>query len=302
MIFYHVVGLSSAQLCLKQVGPGVSLLFSFARGQDLVRFLGFLDDESLVIDRVLIDSGAYSVASGAATIDLDRYARFLSDVSTSQLARRTVNTIDCVSLDVIPGDEVEPEDSAQQSFDNYVCLRRVGLEPIPVYHYPESRRWLDRMLERSSYIGLGGVSDGSVERNWKWFDEVFSYLEKENVKDLRVHGFGLASPPTLARHPWYSADATTAVLTAANGVVLIPGFGGRGQYDFKNYYCRLKVRERNRPFREQLDQYFGGIGFRYEDIFDYSSRISMNFHFFCGLVRQLNAESQEKTHKSIINP
>ncbi len=243
MIVYFAAGGSrqAIEICTQvaEVEAGVlrcPLLFSYVYRDNVRHLLGYLNRNDLQIDNVMLDSGAFSVKTGRATVRLEKYASYAHDLLTSQFIQKKVQQLELVNLDVIPKhrkNRQEREQCAKESFDNWIRLKELGVDTLPVFHARESFKWLDKMLEQSSYIGLGGAVDQSVEANSEWFDLVFTYLDKLNIPNLKVHGFGQTSRRILERYSWTSVDSTSAFKAAGYGKI------------FYDYYTRATINVMN---------------------------------------------------------
>lgn len=172
--------------------------------------------------RFFLDSGAYSAWTRGTIIDLDEYCAFI---------KANIEHIDVyANLDVIPGvfgkmaTEVEREVAAEQGWQNFLYMRSEGLDPIPVYHYGEHVRHLERMLDYGSdYIGIGGLVGVPGPLRMLWLDRIFEMLTNEEGHPLvKTHGFGMTSIPLIFRYPWYSVDSTTWLKITASGAVYLP--------------------------------------------------------------------------------
>ena len=242
IVFFAVSGARQAvEICTRMadVKDGVvhcPLLFSYVYQDNLLNLLSYLNREELRIDNVMLDSGAFSVLTGRATVKLEEYANYAHDLLTSQFVQKKVRQIELVNLDVIAKhrkNRQEREQCAKESYDNWIRLKELGVDTLPVFHARESFKWLDKMLEQSSYIGLGGVADQSVKANSEWFDLVFTYLKKLNIPNLKVHGFGQTSRRILERYDWTSVDSTSAFKAAGYGKI------------FYNYNTRATINVMN---------------------------------------------------------
>lgn len=263
------------------------LLFSFAYRKSCTDLWSYLSREHLVLDHLMIDSGAPTVRSQGIYIDRDEYGQFIQWVQENPL----VNQVTPVSLDVIPRDRSETEKCAQASLENFLYLKKCRVNSLPVYHYGEHRKWLDRILEQTNHIGLGGMAKLLQKRQrLEWLDGVWEYLMKQNIKGLKVHGFAQTSPSTMQRYSWYSVDSASAVISAAMGRVYLPKF-----------YCA------NRCFsllagtkmlaghaslldglvKDEINAYLNSIGFNYRDLFDHYKRIAINVRFFMNFVEEI---------------
>lgn len=182
--------------------------------------------------RFFLDSGAYSAWSRGTVIDLDEYCAFI---------KANIEHIEVyASLDVIPGQPgrsasiAEREMAAELSWSNFLYMRDEGLDPIPVYHYGEPDRFLDRMLEYGcQYIGIGGLVSVPSRMRRHWLDRVFTRLTDDaGMPIVKTHGFGMTAIPLVFRYPWYSIDSTTWIKITANGAVYLPQWrGGKFVFD-----------------------------------------------------------------------
>lgn len=260
------------------------MLFSFAYLDGLMLLLGYLRDQDLVIDEIFLDSGAYSIATKGIRIDLEEYAGWVRLLDRYSRVRTLVPT----NLDVIPTDAIDLEKCAGEGWRNYLRLKELGVDSIPVLHYGESLTWLDKMLNQTDYVGLGGVSQNNVEKNRHWFDKVFSYLDRQNVQGLKVHGYGTTAPRMLVRYPWHSVDSSTANKMAGFKKCFLPKFVNGRAYDFtRPWYLEVSRWEKGDTPPRSMDRYLRSIGFRFEDVFDRYKRIQINVVFFQKLLDQI---------------
>lgn len=194
--------------------------------------------------RFFLDSGAYSAWSKASVIDLDEYCAFI---------RANIEHIDVyASLDVIPGvpgrgaTTQEREEAAEQSWRNYLYMVGEGLDPLPVYHYGEDPRFLERMLDYGcTYIGIGGLVGIPGGLRQVWLDRVFKRLtDAKGMPIVKTHGFGMTSVPLIFRYPWYSVDSTTWIKITQTGAVLLPAMED-GEFVFDRTPTVISVSDRS---------------------------------------------------------
>lgn len=159
--------------------------------------------EPPVIDYFL-DSGAYSSFSQGKPIDIDAYAEFV---------KKYKNEIDVyANLDAI-GDP-------QQTQRNQEYLESLGLHPLPVYHYGEPLKILEKLLDKYSYIALGGMVPIATNPLQMWLDYIWEFLSDKDGKPLvKVHGFGMTIRRLITRYAWFSIDSTSPIINAAMGVI-----------------------------------------------------------------------------------
>lgn len=255
------------------------------------RFLAMIDPKEF---RFFLDSGAYSAWSRGTVIDLDEYCAFI---------RHNIELIEVyASLDVIPGvpgqnaTEKQRDEAAEQSWKNYLYMQREGLDPLPVYHYGENPRYLERMLEYGCpYIGIGGLVGIPGERRRVWLDRVFDRLTNDEGKPIvQTHGFGMTSIPLIFRYPWYSVDSTTWIKVTAMGGVYLPAVVN-GEFVFDQVPEVVSVSSSNPRQRQGgkgantmvpstravLDKWLALCGQSYDDVCkDYYHRAVCNVAFF----------------------
>lgn len=171
----------------------------------------------------MLDSGAYSAWTRGEQLDVGEYAEFVKQYEVS------LDTY--INLDVIPGSKgVRPtvrevEYAAAKSFENYEVMRDADLQPIPVFHYGESFRWLEKLVEAGApYICIGGTVGVPIRIKQKFFDECFTALTNASGKPVvKVHGLGVTDGKSVLRYPWHSVDSTSWVVAPCHGIVIVPG-------------------------------------------------------------------------------
>ena len=163
---------------------------------------------------LLLDSGAFSAKTQKKELNIDEYIDYIKE--NEGIFTRYFN------LDVI-GD-------GAKSYQNFLYMRKRGLDPIPVWHAETEPRYLLFYLERCDYVAIGAISVMSNERTMKSLNDIWwKYLtDKEGYPVCKVHGFGLTSILIMRRYPWYSVDSTSWVQFGRYGVVLIPQTRNKG--------------------------------------------------------------------------
>ena len=241
-----------------------------------------------------LDSGAYSAWSRGTAIDLDEYIAFI---------KANIETIEVYAcLDVIPGvpgksaTSKQRDEAAEQSWQNYLYMCANSLDPLPVYHYGEDVRFLDRMLDHGcSYIGIGGLVGIPSDKRRAWLDRVFAKLtDAKGMPIIKTHGFGMTSVPLIFRYPWYSVDSTTWIKITANGAVYLPAMVGN-EFVFDQVPSTITVSTRNPKqaaggkaantmsdgMRKILDRWLAICGKTYEEVAtDYYHRAVCNVIYF----------------------
>lgn len=241
-----------------------------------------------------LDSGAYSAWSRGTVIDLDEYCAFI---------KANIEHIEVyASLDVIPGvhggiaTPKQRDEAAEQSWANYLYMRREGLDPLPVFHYGEDFRHLERMLDYGcDYIGIGGLVAVPGDKRRTWLDRLFTRITDENGHPIiKTHGFGMTAVPLIFRYPWYSIDSTTWIQVTANGAVYLPAMVN-GEFVFDQIPSVISVSARNPKqssggkagntlapsMRKILDRWLEQCGKTYAEVEEhYYHRAVVNVSFF----------------------
>lgn len=160
--------------------------------------------------KIFLDSGAFSVMTGKATVDLDAYCSFL-------LNNKYKVTV-YANLDVI-GD-------AYQTNKNQIYMESLGLDPLPTFHNGSDYKHLYELLEKYDYIGLGGLVPIARRKDvlFKHLDRCFSIIMKENP-NIRIHGWGMTGRDVVFRYPFYSVDSTSWLMGGK--------FRQRGIYNYR---------------------------------------------------------------------
>lgn len=173
----------------------------------------------------LLDSGAFSAKHSGAVISIEEYANFVKKY-------RDIFDGGAINLDVIGNREA--------SYTNWLKLRDLGVDTIPVFHLqPDDKslddrfKYLDLYMEKTNHIAIGGVARLSTEQRIYGFDNMWDYLEQIGAtKTHRFHGLGMTSIALMTRYPWYSMDSATAIKHALNGAIFVPRLMPSGEYDY----------------------------------------------------------------------
>jgi len=161
-----------------------------------------------------------------------------------------------------------------QSWTHQKEMEKQGLNPIPVYHFGEDRKWLTKYMDDYEYIGIGGLGQDNTKQRFirEWGDPLWKYMLESN-QEIKVHGFAVNAFDLLKRYPWWSVDATSWVKAAAYGKVFVPGFNSQtGKIDFNRAPSIVKVSTRvsakgethwkkkyTKHEREMISNYFKSI-------------------------------------------
>jgi len=258
----------------------------------------FLRDRIKMIDpsqfTFFLDSGAYSAWSRGSEIDIDEFCAFI---------RANIEQIEVYAcLDHIPGQpgraatEKERAYAADKTWENYLYMKSEGLDPLPVYHYGEHFKYLERMLEYGcDYIGIGGLVSVPGPMRRHWLDRLFKRItDAAGLPLVKTHGFGMTAVPLIFRYPWYSIDSTTWIQITANGAVYLPALVN-DEFVFDRVPATVTVSLRNPKqaaggkaantmspnMRKILDRWLAICGKTYEEVQShYFHRAVVNVTFF----------------------
>lgn len=161
--------------------------------------------------KVFLDSGAFSAFTKGVKVDIKKYCRYIQE---------NEDIIECSSvLDAI-GDP-------QGTYVNQCAMEKLGVRPLPCFHYNEDPRYLEYYVANYDHITLGGMVPISTPQLRYWLDTIWDkYLTDGSGRPkIKVHGFGLTTLTLMERYPWYSVDSSSWVQIAANGNIIHPDLG-----------------------------------------------------------------------------
>lgn len=186
-------------------------------------------------NRLMLDSGAYTVWTKGDSIDLEEYIAF---------CRKHPDTSYYVNLDVIPGEKgqkrfkwkpkgllpqrvlPEVETACKKSWDNYLRMTKIlpAKKVLPVFHQNEDFKWLEKYLDHGvKYIGISPENDRTALEKFQWLREVEKITVANGKPIVHMHGFGIASFRLLTQWPyWYSVDSTNWLRAAVLGLLYVP--------------------------------------------------------------------------------
>jgi hypothetical protein len=165
----------------------------------------------------MLDSGAFSAWKKNTSIDIEQYAEFVND--NRDLFRGGVFNLDVKSQTAKGMDE-----AAIQSYENWIELRRLGVNSIPIFHVGEDEKYLKRYVDECDYIGIGGIAESGIDIRLYGLDHLWKsfLLKPDGSARVRVHGLGLSAEKVVLRYPWFSLDSTKTIGAAAFGSILVP--------------------------------------------------------------------------------
>jgi len=239
----------------------------------------------------ILDSGAFSVWRKGERVDINKYAEFV--YANKKTFRGGAFNLDFIDLPertatwsrgglnaIVSSHETG---GASKSYENWLELRKLGADTIPVHHMGDDEIWLKKYLDQTDYIGIGAVAKLDSARRVHGLDYTWNkYLKNpDGSPRCRVHGLGLTTVDIMLRYPWYSVDSTRAIANAAYGSIMLPtklgegmSYADTGQLSVSNqirdasfgkgdiYFLCSKYRQK------LIKEYCEGLGFTLDETLD----------------------------------
>lgn len=234
MVYYFSGGFTDKMVQYLQNMPGfepVDVLVTQLDRNSINAMLRHI--KSGVVNKLFIDSGAFSVHTGKATVDIDEYISYVNSIDEHVAAIAQVDTIP--GTFGMPKSKKDYEESARKSWENFLYMYKRVKSPeklIPVFHYGESfdvlramLAWRDEQGKPLTYLGISPANDTSQKVKNVYMRNVYDIIAKSSNPSVRTHLFGMTALDALSKFPCYSADSISHRLVGAYGKVLIPEFG-----------------------------------------------------------------------------
>lgn len=253
-----------------------------------LRLLSYFNDKKNIQRRVdkklvtFIDSGAFSAHTRGIEPDVEDYIRYLNELDPYVSI--------AAQLDKIPGEFGKPktrqqlEEAPILSWENYLYMYPKLKSPeklLPIFHQGEDFKYLHQMLEHEpkvQYMGISPANDLPTSAKERWIGEVFKVIKKSSNPDIKTHAFGMTSLTVLERHPFYSADSTTWIMTGANGGIVTSY--GTLLVSAKQAHNKQHIDHLPKAELEKLKQHVEEKGFNLETLgTDYKQRMLWNIEF-----------------------
>jgi hypothetical protein len=199
----------------------------------------FVDDIRREDRKVFLDSGAFSAFTMGVDVDLPAYCRYIKE--NEDIIENIDGNVCASVLDSIG--------SAEGTYENQMKMEKLGVKPLPCFHYGEDEKWLEWYVDKYEHITIGGMVPISTPQLKIWLDRIWEkyLIDGAGRPKIKLHGFGLTTIPLMERYPWYSVDSSSWVQIAANGGILYT----------KNWKA-LSVSE-NSPSRKVHNQHFSTL-------------------------------------------
>lgn len=161
----------------------VNILISFAFWEAFIEI-----KDTINIGKLILDSGAFSVAHAGLTIDINKYIHVC----------KTSGALEVFALDDML--------SWRKSQENTLRMWDAGVPAIPVYHMEEPINYLNWCCK---YAPLGKIALSSrIKTRPNWLLQHFGHIWK-NFGPMKIHGFGMASKTATTLVPFDSVDASS---------------------------------------------------------------------------------------------
>lgn len=168
--------------------------------------------------KIALDSGAYSAHTQGKTIDMEAYIQFI---------HRNAHLLDFyVNLDVI-GD-------GEKSYDNWLYMRSMGLDPVAVWHYGTPVEYFYKYLTLSDFIAISDFEKLPFKQRLHILERLWlnHFLDSTGWPKARFHGLAVTAVELITPFQWYSVDASTWAMAGAYGKICIPKLTASGEYNY----------------------------------------------------------------------
>lgn len=249
-------------------------------------------------NKLFIDSGAFSIANKVTrgkNLTIDDYIEFINSNTRPDLY---------ASFDVIPRPLTTEtaKNSAEQSLNNYLYMLDKLDKPeklIPVYHYGEDFKYLEKILElKPNYIAFGGRGGISTKYLYTCLDTFFDILKGSNVK---THAFGITVLNLLEQYPVTSADSTSYQKVATMGGIFVESLNttikiSTSTLNDNNHY-QYQKEDIKKLINEEIEKY----GYNLQDLQTSTNRrIEFNVDYFTRWAENYQYKPRQKTTRKAL--
>ena len=244
--FYFAGGMQSPKSDALKLKLNVNELRSYMTERKEIEKLIQLKKEGRWSGKLLVDSGAFTIHRKGGTIDMDQYCEWLNERK---------DYIDAaIQLDAIPGVWGTPRTKQEllqapiDTWNNYLYMVERLVKPemlLPVFHMGENFKYLTQICNHKingkliPYICISGNKELTNRSREKWYEQCFTIIKSSQNPNVKVHCLGSATFSNMEKFPFTSSDATSWIMTCANGGIITP-------------YGMVIVSERQRNNKENL--------------------------------------------------
>lgn len=255
--------------------------------------------------KLIIDSGAFTAHTRGIDIDIDNYIKWLNE---------NKDYIDfAIVLDHIPGKfgmQRTIEDvkyGAKKSFENYEYMIKKLDRPemlLPVFHQEEDFSYFDKYLNYKlnnkllEYMCISARKDFTGKQRKVWYDVAYRHIKKSNNPNIKTHILGSATDSDVEQFPVTSMDATSWIMTSANGSIFTP---------YGIIYVGNDVGNPNHIFNQgqeaidKLEEYLGTINLTIQDVMtEYKNRTLANVYYTFNNSKILSYKKQTIKRRNLL--
>lgn len=234
--------------------------------------------------KLFIDSGAFSVHTKGKNLDIEAYIEFLNN---------NHQYIDLyVQVDDIPGKWGQPKtkeqlaESPKKTWQNYLYMRSKLIDYdklLPVFHQGEDFKWLENMLNFKDdsgnmikYLCLSSNKELDTNKRFSWYERCYEIIESSSNPNIKIHSLGTQSEKHCSLIPFTSADATSWILSAANGNI----YTKYGNIYISDRGINQKDYILNNASKEVFESYIKENGFTIEELQqNHNKRVEWNLRY-----------------------
>lgn len=175
--------------------------------------------------KLFIDSGAFTTHTKGKQVDIEDYIKLLNE--NHEWIDLYVQVDDIPGKWKVPKTREELEASPPKTWANYLYMRSKLINPyklLPVFHQGEDFKYLKQMLEYRDengkpieYLCVSSNKNLDSGKRYEWYKDCYEIIEQSSNPNIKVHSLGTQSEKHCSLIPFTSADATSWILTAANG-------------------------------------------------------------------------------------
>lgn len=218
MVIYFVTTTNREELdVIKEIRPpNILISYWYFKNKPLSDFCSQIGYKP----NILLDSGAYSAFTKNKSVNLIEYMRYIDD--------NKEHLTDYIALDVIG--------NTRLSIALYELMKKMGYDPIPVYHYGENPSVLYQYINLGeTKIALGGtVPIKNKALVATWCDDLCA-----SHQEVRFHLLGSTSKEVLKNTNMSSCDSSSWYMLAVNGFPKsIPGKSREAKLERAKYQMR----------------------------------------------------------------
>jgi len=150
--------------------------------------------------KLMVDSGGFSVITRGIEIDIFRYIDFIK------------NNLEHITYYFVLDNRLE---KLKETKRNHRLMRKIGLDPIPIYHIDEPLSYFQGLCRNHKYIGIGGKDKKNIH-------DLFRIAKMNRTK---IHLLGATAPSVIYTYLPYSCDSSTWINSVKfGGLYLFNGF------------------------------------------------------------------------------